>query len=125
MRLMRKMEKIKLWLALLLWAGVIFGFSSLPINKETEFSWIDFIIKKTAHVVEYGILFWLLVRAWTNKSFEIKPKMVIYAFIICILYALSDEWHQTFVPGREGTLRDVGFDTIGVFLSFNQIKRSL
>jgi len=119
------MEKLKLWLPVLLWAGVIFGFSSLAINKETEFSWIDFIIKKTAHVVEYGILFWLLVRAWTNKSFEIKPKIVIYAFVICILYALSDEWHQTFVPGREGTLRDVGFDTIGVFLSFNQIKRSL
>ncbi len=125
MRLMRKVEKLKLWLPVLFWAGVIFGFSSLAINKEAEFSWIDFIIKKTAHVVEYGILFWLLVRAWTNKSFEMKPKMVIYAFAICILYALSDEWHQTFVPGREGTLRDVGFDTIGTFLSFNQIKRSL
>lgn len=118
-------ERLKLWLPVLVWAGVIFGFSSLTINRATEFSWLDFIIKKTAHVVEYAILFWLLFRAWTNKGTEVKRSVVIYGLILCFVYALSDEWHQTFVPGREGTLRDVGFDTIGMLLSLNQIKRNL
>lgn len=118
-------ERLKLWLPVLVWAGVIFGFSSLEINRATEFSWLDFIIKKTAHVVEYAILFWLLFRAWTNKGAEVKQSVMIYGLILCFVYALSDEWHQTFVPGREGTLRDVGFDTIGMLLSLNQIKRSL
>jgi len=122
---MKKMERFKLWLPALIWAGVIFGFSSLTINRVVEFSWVDFVIKKTAHVIEYAILFWLMFRAWTNQGIEVKKSTVVYIFIICLLYALSDEWHQTFVSGREGTLRDVGFDTIGMLLSFNQIKKSL
>jgi VanZ family protein len=36
------------------------------------------------------------------------------AGVIALLYAFSDEWHQSFVPGREGALRDVGIDALGV-----------
>ena len=114
---MEKWQKVKLWLAAIIWAGVIFGFSNQAINSQTaEFSWLDFIVKKTAHLSEYAILFWLTWRA--NKSLK-------YSLIMGVLFALSDEWHQTFIPGREGTLRDVGFDTIGMLLSLNQIKKNL
>lgn len=109
-------EKIKLWLPVILWAGVIFFFSSMALNKPAPFSWADFIFKKTCHVGEYAILYWLVWR--TNKSFKLS-------LLLVVLFAFSDEWHQTFVPGREGTLRDVGFDSIGSLLSLNWIKRNL
>ncbi len=121
----REMKKLKLWLPVIVWAGVIFGFSSLSINKEASFSWLDFIVKKTAHVVEYFILYWLLVRAWSEKMTKVNKKVFGFSLLVALLYALSDEWHQTFVPGREGTLRDVGFDTIGILLSQFMIKRDL
>lgn len=106
-------QKLRLWLPVVVWMGVIFAFSSLRINHQADFSWTDFIVKKTAHVTEYAILFWLTYRA--NKSFK-------SSLIICLLFALSDEWHQTLTPGREGTLRDVGFDTLGILLSLTLIK---
>jgi len=120
---MKKVEKLKLWLPVVVWAGVIFGFSSMAINKQAEFSWFDFVIKKTAHVVEYAILYFLLFRAMSEKGKKIGRKIWVTSLILVMIYAFSDEWHQTFVPGREGTLRDVGFDTIGAMLSLNLLKR--
>lgn len=101
---------------------MIFGFSALPINHEAQFSWTDFIIKKTAHVAEYAILYWLVWRAWSNQGKKATVKVFLWSFIFSLFYALSDEWHQTLTPGREGTLRDVGFDTLGIFLSLTLIK---
>lgn len=110
-------QKIKIWLPALIWAGVIFFISGQSINRITAtFSWWDFIFKKSCHVGEYAVLFWLVWRA--NRSFKIS-------FLITLLFALSDEWHQTFVPGREGTLRDVGFDSLGIILAYTQLKSRL
>jgi len=119
------MKKFKLWLPVIIWAGVIFSFSSMAINKEAEFSWLDFVVKKTAHVVEYAILYWLTFRAISKEGKLIEKRSFTIALLFCFIYAMSDEWHQTFVPGREGTLRDVGFDTLGALFSWNQIKRSI
>ncbi|MDZ7586607.1 MAG: VanZ family protein [Patescibacteria group bacterium] len=118
-------EKIKLWLPVIIWAGIIFLFSNQTINKPAPFSWPDFVVKKTAHVTEYAIFYWLLFRAISQKNKLVGKKSFIFSLIIVILFALSDEWHQTFIPGREGTLRDVGFDTIGGLLSLTQIKKQV
>lgn len=118
-------EKLKLWLPVLVWAGVIFSFSSMSINKQADFSWLDFVVKKTAHMVEYFVLYWLLFRAVSKNNQVVSKKVFGLSIVVAILYALSDEWHQTFVPGREGTLRDVGFDTIGTLLSYSLIKRNI
>jgi len=109
-------EKLILWLPVILWGGVIFFFSSMAINRPAPFSWLDFIFKKSCHVGEYAIFYWLVWQ--TNKSFKLS-------LLAVVLFALSDEWHQTFVPGREGTLRDVGFDTIGGLFGWLQIKKNL
>ena len=122
---MIRQEKIKLWLPVILWAGVIFFFSSQAINRPAPFSWTDFIFKKTAHVTEYAIFFFLIFRAMSKNRQEVSKKVFVWSLAIAVLFAFSDEWHQTFVPGREGTLRDVGFDSIGSLLSLNWIKRSL
>lgn len=98
--------KIGKWLPVFLWAGVIFFFSSLPQQKVTETFFTDFLIKKFAHISEYAILFALTFRA-AEKKFLIT-------FILVILYSISDEIHQAFVPGRSSKISDVFiFDLAG------------
>jgi len=118
-------QKLRLWLPVLVWMGVIFGFSALPINHEAEFNWPDFIFKKTAHVTEYAILYWLVWRAGSNEGRKVNTKIFIWSFILSFFYALSDEWHQTLTPGREGRLRDVGFDSLGMLLSLTWLRSKL
>lgn len=117
--------KIRLWLPVVIWAGVIFTFSSLAINQPAPFSWWDFIVKKTAHMTEYAIFYFLLWRAW-SKNGQVKNKAILWqSFLIGFIYAASDELHQTLTPGREGTLRDIGFDTIGLSLALFLVSKRL
>lgn len=93
------------WLPLAVWCLLIFFFSSLPKTSVGIDYWTDFTIKKTAHIIEYAILAILSYRAFGKSVFK--------ALIFTILYAVSDEFHQSLVPGREPRVRDVLFDTIG------------
>lgn len=104
--------KISSWAPPLLWAIVIFLFSSLSVQPAARVYWQDFLIKKTAHVIEYGILAVLLYRALRREGIA-KPKAGVVAILISIFYGVSDEFHQGFTPGREPRARDVAFDTIG------------
>jgi VanZ family protein len=74
-------------------------------------------LRKTAHMAEYAILFLLLWRAliW-HLAGERTAKIM--AAAIALAYAASDEWHQTFVRGRTGTIRDVGFDLAGILAAW-------
>lgn len=94
--------------------GIIFYFSSLQRVEVSEKDIINFLFFKTLHVAEYAILYFLLFRASKNPLFSV---------IFAILYAILDEVHQTFVPTREGKLRDVIIDSFGVFLMYAYIKR--
>jgi VanZ family protein len=75
---------------------------------------VDWNIRKAAHVTEYAILAILAYRAvaWGNPVF--RHRNVWLPFLIGILYAASDEYHQSFYPSREGRAADVFFDTFGV-----------
>ncbi len=113
-----------LWGPVFIWATVIFLFSAMTSTKAAEIHWQDFIIKKSAHIIEYGVLAMLLYRAFINSAFS-KPTAISTTFFIAVLYAISDEFHQSFTPGREPTLRDIGFDTIGASLSLLLINKNL
>ncbi len=120
-------RKIFYWLPPLIWMGVIFYFSSYPKVSITQNSLFAFIIFKSLHVIEYGILYFLLFRAFYSLE---KMKLnfrykVIFTFLAAIFYALSDEIHQTFIPTREGRLRDVFIDTAGMVLMYIYIKSNL
>lgn len=103
---------IKLWLPVIVWSLFIFSFSSNPTARASEVHWQDFLIKKSAHIFEYAIFSVLLYRA-LKESGVAKKEAAIYALILAVLYGASDEFHQSFTPGREPTVRDVVFDTIG------------
>lgn len=74
-------------------------------------------------MAEYGILVFFSFRAF-SLDYESK-KALACAVIFSLTYALTDEYHQTFVDGRSGTLNDVFIDSLGIFLSFYLIDKKL
>jgi len=105
------------WLPPILMMGLIFlmsSFSSLPGPKVF---WWDFILKKSAHMMEYGLLFYFWQRA-LNWHKQEGQKRYWLSFVIVMLYAISDELHQSLTPGRYPRITDVGFDSLGSFLVY-------
>ena len=94
------------WLPVVAWAAVIFAFSSVPHLGTGLGTW-DLVLRKIAHTTEYAILGALLVRA-AGRAW--------LAFALGVLYAASDEIHQSFVSGRHGSPIDVAIDAVGVAL---------
>ena len=107
---------IKLWLPFLSCAAIIYYFSDQPDLKSDLPAIWDFAFRKIAHMLEYAIFTWLAIRVLRfSGSYKFNHSLILGA-IIAVLYAASDEYHQTFVFGREGTLRDVIIDSIGVVI---------
>lgn len=92
--------------------GLIFKLSSGTVPSASSVYWQDFVAKKAAHIVVYGILALLVFRGLKGEGVETK-KALIWAAIVAILYGATDEYHQSFIQGREARVRDVGFDGIG------------
>ncbi len=108
------------WTPVGLWMGLIFLFSSQSQLPGLPGTLADAIFKKTGHMAEYAILALLCRRAL--KEMEQPPHRVFWgAFIIAFLYALSDEWHQTFIPGRNGRPLDVFLDSTGAVLGLSVV----
>ena len=117
------------WIPVLVWGAVIFTLSTSAFSAVNTSSVIDpmlrwmipgisaasvdvvhMLVRKAAHFTEYGILFWLLVRGPMAQ----RPYL---ALMLCVVYALTDEGHQAFVPGRTASLYDVALDSTGALFS--------
>jgi VanZ family protein len=96
-------SRARLWLPVLLWAGLIFALSSIP-GLNTGLGIWDLVLRKLAHAAEFAILGALLARA-TARS--------VLALLLASLYAVTDEVHQAFVAGRVGSPIDWAIDTAG------------
>ena len=112
---------VSLWAPVLVWAGLIFFLSSLPdLHSGLE---ADFLLRKTAHAVEYAVLAALLWRAaWGSFGWG-RRALFAFSFSLAVLYAASDEWHQAFVPGRGPSAADVGVDAAGALAACLFLKR--
>lgn len=106
------MKKTFAWALVLSWACIIFYMSSLPAPQAASNGMADFFVKKAAHVFEYAVLTALAIRAYTLSVERPKRKQMIYIWLIVVLYAISDEVHQGFVPSRGPHIRDVIIDSI-------------
>jgi len=95
------------------WAALIFALSSIPALNSGLGTWDD-VLRKCAHVTEYAILGFLLLRAIGNEWL---------ALLVGIAYAATDELHQHFVPGRHGAPIDVLIDTAGLVIGTVLVQR--
>jgi VanZ family protein len=92
--------------------GLIFAFSSLHGGGHLPAA--EVVLRKLAHVGGYLVLTLLLVRALQRS--DVAAAMPV-AIVLALAYAISDEWHQSFVPGRTATPRDVAVDGLGIALA--------
>ncbi len=117
------------WLPALLWMFLIFFLSQRQRIALSEEYVINFFIFKSLHVIEYAILYFLLFRgfylSFRKISSHTLDKLYKYTFLISLIYALSDELHQSFVPTREGKFRDVVIDTLGIVIMYTFLKSRL
>ena len=135
------MKKTISFIVLILWMIVIFSFSSADANKSTGTSdkvittMIEikdkitnnetpnnekeiiiknssFYIRKLAHITEYLILGFLMF----NLLKQYSVTNIYYAIGLSILYSCTDEFHQLFISGRSGSIRDILIDSIGILI---------
>jgi VanZ family protein len=101
---MARSRLLTVWLPVLVWAAVIFTFSSIPSLSTGLGTW-DTILRKGAHLTEYAVLGGLLYRALGREPL---------ALAVGIAYAATDELHQYFVRGRHASPVDVAIDAVGI-----------
>ena len=137
---MPKSFRIPLWIAVVLWMALIFSFSMETAAESSESSGgfiralletfdrdfsalsaagqyakiesLSYIVRKTAHFCIFGMLGILVASAVSTYRLP-SGKAACFSAGICALYAVSDEIHQYFVPGRACMIRDMLIDTCG------------
>lgn len=130
----KKLQKFLAWLALLVWLGVIFYFSHQSGDASMQLSdgfldsfeslfqnfldyhTLSYIIRKIAHFTEYFIL-GLLIYHLVKQYRVISKTEIIWMILFCVIYAMSDEFHQVFIGGRSPKVFDVIIDSLGSSLS--------
>ena len=93
--------------------AVIFIFSSLPSAELPDFDWADWIVKKGGHALGYGLLAFAYLRGINGENSHVPPRQLLGAWLMAVLYSVTDEFHQSFTPGRHPTVADVMIDAIG------------
>jgi VanZ family protein len=104
----RALIRVLLPLALM---GVIFYLSAQPAGG--HHAWWVIVFRKLGHITGYA----MLTGAWWWALRGVARRPLLWAVGISLLYACSDEFHQTFVRGREGTPRDVAIDAVGMAIA--------
>ena len=122
--------RIILIILIIAWMCMVFGFSNAGGNESTGISitiarflvknevYIEFaekIIRKIAHLSEYAIGAVLVYSLMLTFKLDIKVQFLSSLFFI-IVYAITDEVHQLFIPGRSGNILDVWIDSLGALI---------
>lgn len=113
-------KRLFAYAAPIIWMIFIFILSSQPVLPGPHEFWQDFLFKKLSHILVYGALYILWFNAMNLSG---KPTRYLLPFLFTIAFAISDEFHQVFVPGRAATLRDIGYDTVGMTVAILRLKR--
>lgn len=89
--------------------AVIFALSAQP-DLSTGLGFWDLVLRKLAHLSAYG----LLTLLWWRALAPVSGRPLALAAVISFLFAVSDEYHQSFVEGRHGSPVDVAIDSLGI-----------
>jgi VanZ family protein len=132
------MYKILSWISVIIWMAVIFNFSAQVAVQSNQLSTnvtevvvktvekvapkaelnvdtLNHVIRKNAHFFCYLVLGILTINAFQRSQFKL-PKSILFSFLLCVLYAISDEIHQMYVPGRGAQIKDVLIDSLGAIV---------
>ncbi len=101
------------WLPVAAWMGLIFLLSAQPDLPHPPSAFLDHVVKKGGHMAAFAILAWLWWRALHRERGMPMGVALGLALMFTVLYAVSDEVHQSFVPGRKPRATDVLFDSLG------------
>lgn len=113
------------WLPVVIWMMTIFMFSSQHSVTVSPEYWLNFAFFKTLHVIIYMTLFVLTYRAVAASYAGMKGRWGIVAYVITVLYAISDEFHQSFTPTRDPTVRDVIIDSVAALIIWIYLTKLL
>ncbi|MFH1908814.1 MAG: VanZ family protein [Chloroflexota bacterium] len=137
---------LRRWLPAILIMATIFVFSSIPSSELPDFARADLFIKKGGHMLGYGLLTLAYLRGLCaacppartsrksigtmsgrcggqarERSDRLHPEgakvSIVAAWLLAVLYASGDEFHQSFVAGRHASLVDVGVDALGAAIA--------
>ena len=134
---LKKQDFVKYYLPVILWMAFIFWMSTGTLSAENTFSYVEMllrffnpkisardmnlihaIVRKSAHLIEYFIMGILFFRAYRGSSVERwNWKWPLYALLSLVLWAVGDEFHQSFVATRTASVKDVLIDTAGGVLA--------
>ena len=89
-------------------SGLIVNAITFAFPNLKEISFLVNIVKKTAHFLEYAVFGF-----FTARAFRLSNTSPFFAILFCGIYAATDEYHQTFIPGRSGEFADIILDTAG------------
>jgi len=128
-------KRLATWLPPLVWTAVVLSLSSatfsadntgsvirpilawlLPWLSPAALDTVHGLVRKAAHVVEYAVLAALWLRAFAPSGAVRVPAAAWLTLLIGVVVAVLDEAHQSTVPSRTGSVRDVVIDTAGVLL---------
>lgn len=101
------------WGPAIAWAGFIFLLSAQPGLKISTDASVDGPARHVAHGVVYTVLVLLIVHGLGALGRPLTLRTALIAGTLSVVYGISDEVHQTFVPERTGRVIDVGYDAIG------------
>lgn len=136
-------QRFNRYLPLVLWMGFISfastsGFSGantsrivrplvlwlFPDTSEETLTIVHFIVRKVAHFAEYAVMGLLAARAFSTSSREmIRHRWFPIALLLVALYALFDEFHQSYVPSRTASIYDSIIDTAGGLVALVAYRR--
>lgn len=100
------------WFPALFVMAIIFVLSGTPGAELPVFGSLDWLIKEGGHLIGYALLGW----SYLHGLGKFSRKTAISACGLAFLYALTDEYHQSFVPGRDSSVLDLGVDALGAAL---------
>lgn len=110
----QRLRAARRWVAVALWATVIFMLSDRSrVPSAPGLS--SQVTAVAGHLIAYGILGFLLASALRDSG-AAPRRAARMALLLAVLYGVSDEWHQSFVPGRDPSLGDVFTDAVGAAL---------
>jgi VanZ family protein len=125
------------WIPVILWAGVLFLMSTETFSSDRTYRLIEpvlrffspsisakeiaivhTIVRKLAHVTEYFIFGILFFRAVSKGAAKSKVwRCVFWSLLVVTILAAADEYHQSFVVTRTGSVRDIAIDVFGGLLA--------